>query len=326
MATPAGPETGSGDGRGVRVLTREILQADLELVAAQSELDQLQDGPPTRPRPTRRRPRPGWSPRSTPSPGGRGPVPPDQGPRRPDSGRPGRPGRRRALPGGRQEEGRGAPGAARRPLGQDPADAGPAGRAPRPRTRGAGRRAQGQRAEGADGPAQRATGTAQHADPIGRGRRADPGVRPPGPGTGRVGARRGDPEPRSGRIRGPGPGRTVSPGVPGQGVEPARRQPPGRGDGRGAGGDAPGGPRPVHPGRIPGRAGGRPRGDPGPAPPEGPGRGPSAAPDPARRGRLSGRGELRARRDLDQFIQSLDHLRVAICSGSDAGAETGGAS
>ena len=31
-----------------------------------------------------------------------------------------------------------------------------------------------------------------------------------------------------------------------------------------------------------------------------------------------GREELRSRRDLDQFIQSLDHLRVAICSGRDA--------
>ena len=31
-----------------------------------------------------------------------------------------------------------------------------------------------------------------------------------------------------------------------------------------------------------------------------------------------GREATRARRDLDQFIQSLDHLRVAICSGLDA--------
>jgi succinoglycan biosynthesis transport protein ExoP len=32
-------------------------------------------------------------------------------------------------------------------------------------------------------------------------------------------------------------------------------------------------------------------------------------------GRLSSREEVRSRRDQDQFIQSLDHLRVAICSG-----------
>jgi len=32
-------------------------------------------------------------------------------------------------------------------------------------------------------------------------------------------------------------------------------------------------------------------------------------------GQLSGREEARSRRDLDQFTQSLDHLRVAICSG-----------
>jgi polysaccharide biosynthesis transport protein len=35
-------------------------------------------------------------------------------------------------------------------------------------------------------------------------------------------------------------------------------------------------------------------------------------------GELSTRDEARSRRDLDQFIQSLDHLRVAICSGRDA--------
>jgi succinoglycan biosynthesis transport protein ExoP len=34
-------------------------------------------------------------------------------------------------------------------------------------------------------------------------------------------------------------------------------------------------------------------------------------------GRPSGRDDARSRRDLDQFIQSLDHLRVAICSGRD---------
>jgi succinoglycan biosynthesis transport protein ExoP len=35
-------------------------------------------------------------------------------------------------------------------------------------------------------------------------------------------------------------------------------------------------------------------------------------------GELSTRDEIRSRRDLTQFIQSLDHLRVAICSGRDA--------
>ncbi len=35
-------------------------------------------------------------------------------------------------------------------------------------------------------------------------------------------------------------------------------------------------------------------------------------------GRLSSREEVRSRRDQDQFIQSLDHLRVAICSGKAA--------
>jgi polysaccharide biosynthesis transport protein len=35
-------------------------------------------------------------------------------------------------------------------------------------------------------------------------------------------------------------------------------------------------------------------------------------------GELSTRDQARSRRDLDQFIQSLDHLRVAICSGRDA--------
>jgi capsular exopolysaccharide synthesis family protein len=35
-------------------------------------------------------------------------------------------------------------------------------------------------------------------------------------------------------------------------------------------------------------------------------------------GRLSSREEARSRRDLDQFIQSMDHLRVAICSGKAA--------
>ena len=35
-------------------------------------------------------------------------------------------------------------------------------------------------------------------------------------------------------------------------------------------------------------------------------------------GPLSIRDEARSRRDLDQFVQSLDHLRVAICSGRDA--------
>jgi polysaccharide biosynthesis transport protein len=34
-------------------------------------------------------------------------------------------------------------------------------------------------------------------------------------------------------------------------------------------------------------------------------------------GELSTRDEVRSRRDLTQFIQSLDHLRVAICSGRD---------
>ncbi len=36
------------------------------------------------------------------------------------------------------------------------------------------------------------------------------------------------------------------------------------------------------------------------------------------RGRLSTRDEARSRRDLDQFTQSLDHFRVAVCSGRDA--------
>ena len=35
-------------------------------------------------------------------------------------------------------------------------------------------------------------------------------------------------------------------------------------------------------------------------------------------GHRSRREELRSGRDLDRFIQSLDHLRVAICSGRDA--------
>jgi capsular exopolysaccharide synthesis family protein len=35
-------------------------------------------------------------------------------------------------------------------------------------------------------------------------------------------------------------------------------------------------------------------------------------------GRLSSREEIRSRRDQDQFIQSLDHLRVAICSEKSA--------
>ena len=38
----------------------------------------------------------------------------------------------------------------------------------------------------------------------------------------------------------------------------------------------------------------------------------------AHRGRPSDRDEARSRRDLDQFILSLDHLRVAICSGKPA--------
>jgi succinoglycan biosynthesis transport protein ExoP len=33
---------------------------------------------------------------------------------------------------------------------------------------------------------------------------------------------------------------------------------------------------------------------------------------------FSGRDEFRAQRQLDQFVQSLDHLRVALCSGRDA--------
>ncbi|MEJ7638840.1 MAG: hypothetical protein WKF75_12930 [Singulisphaera sp.] len=33
---------------------------------------------------------------------------------------------------------------------------------------------------------------------------------------------------------------------------------------------------------------------------------------------VSGRDDFRAQRQLDQFIQSLDHLRVALCSGKDA--------
>jgi succinoglycan biosynthesis transport protein ExoP len=37
-----------------------------------------------------------------------------------------------------------------------------------------------------------------------------------------------------------------------------------------------------------------------------------------RKGQATGRPRLRPRRDLDQFVQSLDHLRVAICSGRDA--------
>ncbi len=37
-----------------------------------------------------------------------------------------------------------------------------------------------------------------------------------------------------------------------------------------------------------------------------------------RSGQLSIRDEARSRRDLEQFIQSLDHLRVAICAGRDA--------
>ena len=36
------------------------------------------------------------------------------------------------------------------------------------------------------------------------------------------------------------------------------------------------------------------------------------------RGVFSGRDEFRAQRQLDQFVQSLDHLRVALCSGRDA--------
>jgi capsular exopolysaccharide synthesis family protein len=39
-------------------------------------------------------------------------------------------------------------------------------------------------------------------------------------------------------------------------------------------------------------------------------------------GELSTRDEVRSRRDLAQFIQSLDHLRVAICSGRDAWGRT----
>ena len=35
-------------------------------------------------------------------------------------------------------------------------------------------------------------------------------------------------------------------------------------------------------------------------------------------GLFSGRDEFRAQRQLDQFVQSLDHLRVALCSGRDA--------
>ena len=35
-------------------------------------------------------------------------------------------------------------------------------------------------------------------------------------------------------------------------------------------------------------------------------------------GLFSGRDEFKAQRQLDQFVQSLDHLRVALCSGRDA--------
>ena len=84
------------------------------------------------------------------------------------------------------------------------------------------------------------------------------------------------------------------------------------------GGDDPGGARAVHPARA--RAGGwsTPRTSrrgsgwgssawcrrcPGPGPPRA---------SPRRR------EEFRAQRKLDQFVQSLDHLRVALCSGRDA--------
>jgi capsular exopolysaccharide synthesis family protein len=42
---------------------------------------------------------------------------------------------------------------------------------------------------------------------------------------------------------------------------------------------------------------------------------PQVRPQP---GLFSGRDEFRAQRQLDQFVQSLDHLRVALCSGRDA--------
>ena len=72
-------------------------------------------------------------------------------------------------------------------------------------------------------------------------------------------------------------------------------------------------------GRAAGRPGPRPRGAAGPAraPRAGGGPAPAQGPPP-RAGQLSTRDEARSRRDLDQFIQSLDHLRVAICSGRDA--------
>ena len=82
-----------------------------------------------------------------------------------------------------------------------------------------------------------------------------PGVRPPGPRPGRVGARRGHPEPRPGRVRGPGAGRPVPPGIPGPGVDRARGRPPAQGDGRGPGGDVPDGPRACSPWSSPGPAG-----------------------------------------------------------------------
>ena len=45
-------------------------------------------------------------------------------------------------------------------------------------------------------------------------------------------------------------------------------------------------------------------------------------PKPRSSGELSIRDETRSRRDLALFIQSLDHLRVAICSGRDAWGRT----
>ena len=113
------------------------------------------------------------------------------------------------------------------------------------------------------------------------------------------------------------PDRADPQGVRRQAVGPGHEQ-PAQNDGHRAGGDALRGPGPDGAPGAARRASGRPRrADVAGAGPRRRHRS-AAAEGPAPGALFSARDEFRAQRQLDQFVQSLDHLRVALCSARDA--------
>ena len=191
------------------------------------------------------------------------------------------------------------------------------------RARRRGRGLAGRRCRSQETPLERQARPDEDREPGGRRRRAQPGVRPPRPGPRRsrlLEHGRGQPQPA--RVRGPEPDRPGPPGVPGQAVEPAELEQPDEGHGPGAVRDGPGGDgAPVRPAREARRAGWSTptscRAGSGSRSSASSRRCPTG-PAPADVGRrLARRDEFRARRQLDEFVQSLDHLRVALCARPD---------